>query len=198
MHRIVVFGLLALSLNVARADVGARPRQVPFQVTLTVDRDHPEFAFFLVNTEFNKVQRVSPTPTDPVIIKSDDTGSRYFFRDVFVVPKTELIQFDQSLPPAQWFNHEDHFKYGAGSIYVRPILDIFDNREQIEKTYVFQYSGDVFRLELQSENKGNRWVKRAWSVICCGLPSVAIALSGLWIVRRSKRKRRTQQLPPQQ
>jgi hypothetical protein len=44
--RTVVLGLLTLLPGVTRADVGVSLHRVPVRVTLTVDRDYPDFAFF--------------------------------------------------------------------------------------------------------------------------------------------------------
>ena len=192
MVRTVIVGFLVLFPQVARADVGVSLRRVPVHVTLAVDRDYPEFAFFLVESEGNTVQRVSPTAAGPVIVKSGDPGGSYFVSEVYVVPITELAKSDRALPPAKWFQEKERRRYNAGQISARPILDVFDNRDRIEKSYRVQQVGDTFRVDLLPENRGNPWVGRAWVGLCCGLPaltvSVAVALTGLWAVRRTRRK----------
>src|SRR5262249_19576182 len=166
--RATVLGLLALLPDVSRADVGLALRRVPVHVTLSVDRDYPEFAFFLVDSERNTVQRVSPTATDPVVVKSGDPGGSLFWSQVYVVPTTELATFDGALPLAKWFDEKERSGSWAGQIHARPILDVYDNRDRIERSYRLQKVGDAFRVDLVSENQGNSWVKGAWGGLCCG------------------------------
>ena len=201
MLRTAALGLLALLPGVARADVGVALRRVPVHVTLTVDRDYPEFAFLLVGPEPKTVLRVWPTAADPAVARSGDAGGSFFACEVYVVPKAALVKFDRALPPAQWFAEKEGSRYLAGQIHARPILDVFDNRDRIEKSYRVQQVGDAFRMDLVSENQGNRWVKGAWVGICCGLPaltvSAAVALAGVWAARRGKRRGPTQGRPPE-
>jgi len=191
--RTAVLVFLILLPHAVRADVGVSLRQVPVHITITADRDYPEFSFFLVQSEHNVVERVSPPAAGPVIAKSGDVGGSWFFSEVYAVPKAELVKFDGALPPTPWFGwKEEGHKYLAGHIHVRPILDVFDNRVRIEKSYRIQRVEDSFSVDLMSENQGNPWVKRAWSGLCCGLPalaiSVSVVLAGLWVVRRGKRR----------
>ena len=150
----------------------------------------PSFLFRVSITLSSECRR---RPSGPVIAKSGDVGGSWFFSEVYAVPKAELVKFDGALPPTPWFGwKEEGHKYLAGHIHVRPILDVFDNRVRIEKSYRIQRVEDSFSVDLMSENQGNPWVKRAWSGLCCGLPalaiSVSVVLAGLWVVRRGKRR----------
>jgi hypothetical protein len=194
--RIAGLVLLALTPAVARGDVGVAPRRVPVQITLAVDRDYPGFAVFLVQPEPKRARRITPTAAEPAIVQSGNLVGSHFYAEVYVVPTTELAGFDQLLPPVEWFEQKDHHEYYAGRMNAREILDIFDNRNRIEKEYVVRRAGDAFRVELLSENRGNPWVKGFRGVVCCGLPPIAIAWGGVWLVRRSNRNRRSRLLPP--
>lgn len=184
--RTLAFAFLAMVPAVSHADVGVALRRVPVYVTLSVDRDYPEFAFFLVDPERPVVQRVSPTATDLVVVDFGDAPGSNFWYEVYVVPKVELMRFEQTLPPAQWFREGERSKCRAGLVHVRPLLDVFDNRDRIEKAYQIQRSGETFRVDVLSENQGNRWVAEAWGAICCGVPALAVsgavALAGLWLL----------------
>jgi hypothetical protein len=127
----------------------------------------------------------------PAVAKSGDLDRSYFVR-VYVIPKSELAKFGSGLPPAKWFEEKEREQYRAGLISARPFLDVFDNRDRIEKAYRVRREGDQFTCDLVSENKGDPWVERAWVGVCCGLPalslSAAVAFAGVWVARRSKRK----------
>ena len=192
MLRTAVLGLLVVWPLVSRADVGVGLRKVTVQVTLTVEREYPDFAIFVIEHEPTRPQRVAPTPASPLILRSEDKGADPFVVDVYVVPKTELTRFGQAIPPASWFEQPDHYKYSAGVIGVRTYLDVFDNRERIERTYLIRSAGDDFQLELVTENRGKpRRAMWAWGAVCCGLPLLGVAVAGWLALRLSKRKSRS-------
>jgi hypothetical protein len=196
------FAFLMLWPGVAGADVGVGLRKVPVHVTLTVDRDYPEFVVYILPPAFEKgdVRRVLPTASEPAAVDFDGGREWHFVRDVFVVPRFELAKFDGSAPPPEWFRQKGHEKYAAGLIKARSSLDVFDNRRRVEQSYRLERTGDGFQLVLVAENRGDRWVEWTWTGICCVLPPVAcsatIALVGLWLVRRGNRKRRAGPGPP--
>lgn len=199
MLRTAVIAILVLWPLVTRADVGVGLRRVPFQVTLTVDREYPSFEFFVVDLEPTKARPVSLTPSSPLTLRPEDKRREPFYVQIYVVPKSELSKLGQAVPPASWFEQKEHVKYYAGAISVRGFLDVFDNRERIERTYLIRSTADGFQLELLTENRGKpRAAMWAWGAICCGLPLMAVAVTGWFVVRLAYRKARNRGNSPRQ
>jgi hypothetical protein len=175
----------------AYADVGVGLRQVPAQVTVTVEREYRDFVVFILEGEPAKARSVSPTPSTPLVLRSKGREWNTFVGAIYVVPKTEVAKLKQAVPPTSWFELQESRRYLAGSIVVRTALDVFDDREQIERTYALRSEGDVFRLELLAENRGKpRGVRWVWGGVCCGLPLSALALTGWLLVRSTARRSR--------
>lgn len=194
MKRVTALVMVLLLPGMARADAGPFPNYFrPVTITLTVDRNYPDHEIFLVGHfqgSSAEVRRVSLSPSDPLVFRSEEVRSSDF--EVYAVPKRELDRLGQPVPKLEWFNRinpEPANEFYAGRIGDRGRVDFDDNRDRIEKTYRIEVLPEGSRVVLVSENEGNPWVKRGWGAICCVLPSVGIALLGLWLARRLFRRR---------
>lgn len=198
MKRVVALILVPIWSGIANADAGPLPntnRYVPVTITLTVDREYPDHAIFLVGHHHSSsevVQRVSLSPSEPLVFRSDEgpRPSSPNFK-VYAVPKKELDRLGQPIPRLEWFNRinpEPANEFYAGFVGDRGNVSFDDNRERIEKTYRLEILPEGSRVVLVAENEGNRWVKRGW-IAAIVLPPMGIALLGIWLSRRLLRNR---------
>lgn len=191
MNRLIALAMILTLPSFARADMGLPgDRRVPVTVTITVEHDHPDHEIFLI--ERDRVERIRLTPAEPLILRSED--NRTFGLTVHVVPKEALRKLEPgALPAKEWLGtpsgSPEVRKYWAGSLHEKGRVGFSDNRERIEKTYLLNIHPDSCRLELVSENAGNKLVSLGWFGLCCVLPPVAIAAFGIWLVRKLFRNR---------
>ena len=189
MNRLIPLSMILLLPCFAHADMGLPGnRIVPVQVTIAVEREYPDHEFFLV--EGQRAERIRITPSEPLVLRSEDHHGHVFGIYVHAVPKADLALLDEgALPTAEWFKRDENRKNIAGSLHVKGRVVFTDNRDRIEMSYILRVFPDSCRLELVSENHGNRWVERGWTGLCCVLPPVGIGLLGIWLARRLFRNR---------
>lgn len=188
MTRPLVVAFAILTPALARADVAFVPERHPsVRATFTVDRDYPDYEFFLV--QHKQVERVRPTPSNPVVAESENWGGSLFSMRVYAVPKASLAAVEQPLPPADWFEREEIKPFRLGTLHERGRVDFYDNRDRIEVTYLLRVGPESRGLVQLSENEGSKWVKGAWCFTCCALPPLLIAFLGVRLARRLTRPR---------
>ncbi|VTS00014.1 unnamed protein product [Gemmata massiliana] len=189
MSRTAAVVLLLLVPAIARAD--AAPiipgfRTVWIDVTFTVERDYPDFEFYLLGPYFDdQPEKLLLSPSASVRM-TGGTGSRYSHAQVYAVRKSQLTELPGP-PSAEWLRwHREGVC--PEEINFRTALLFTDTRDRIEITYrveVRQDSGHVVKI---GENVGNRWVERGWIAAAIFVPLGIISL-GLWRVRRVRRLR---------
>jgi hypothetical protein len=192
MDRTLALACVFLLPTFVHADMAVLPqrRGLPVQVTITIDRDSPDYEFFVVDNEKNSVERVSLTTAQPLILKSEDRDGFLFGLSIHAVPKADLVaQNGGETRHKEWLERHENRKYFAGSLYERGRVNFTDNRDRIEKSFVLRILPDSCRLELVSENHGNRGVEGGWVGLCCVLPMIAIVWFGCRIVRTLNRDR---------
>jgi hypothetical protein len=157
-------------------------------VTLTVDRDYPEYDFFLVNGGA-PVERLPLTASSPIQLLPEGRTGGYREWTVRAVPRSlgavpsgaEWFTDNSKAGIITFFEREDRWAlridFGANS------LPFYDNRDRIEITYRLEIDGDRGRIIKVSENVADPWVKRSWAAGGMFF-IVGVGWLGVWISRR--------------
>ncbi|MBN9121478.1 MAG: hypothetical protein J0I06_20400 [Planctomycetes bacterium] len=185
----VPLALLAVLLAPAGADAGfGRPGThiVPADYILTVDRDHPDHAFYLLGDVNAPPVRLPLAPSDPIRLFG---GKQYGYRwaQVFAVRNALLAEFTGP-PPREWLQAPRDGVVPFDRLDFRTTLPFTDTRDRVEITYRVEVGPDGARLVQVGENAGNPWVERGWIAAAVLASAAAIAL-GVWVVRRVRRSR---------
>lgn len=165
----------------------------PLNITVTTDRDHPDYVFFLVNwsgtPRFGRppVERLSVSAADPVRIEPDGRIGGYRDWTLHAVPAGLLNPPGGSTPTdCSWFTHPERrgevgsletFDFGSHS------LPFYDDRQRVDVTYRLERDTGGWRLAKVAENAGSPWAK--WGRIgAAALVPVALTGFGLrWVFR---------------
>jgi hypothetical protein len=174
----------------ARAD-GGDPfpgiRTIWIDCTFTVDRDYPDYEFYLLPTRDDfPAERLPITPSNPVRVSGSGEQYRYVWCWIYVVPKSLLAPFGDSPPPRDWFSKTPGLRFRDGYSFRKAVV-FTDNRKRAEITCRIEIGPDGDRIVQVSENAGDAWVKWAW--IAAGvLLMVGVLSLGLWSLRRIRRR----------
>jgi hypothetical protein len=192
MSRFAVVLLLFLVPTTARAD--ERPglqwvRTVWIDHTFTVERDYPNYEFYLLGCRSDMpAERLPLTPSNPVRVSGPGEKSRYKWALIYAVRKSRLAPFGDAPPPYDWFAENEgaevvKLKTSTYFLYFSKTLLFTDNRERAEITYRIEVGLDG-RLVKVSENAGNPWVKWGGWIVVGLTVLVGGACFGVWKVMR--------------
>jgi len=186
--RYVLVALLVFSIS-ASADVAPDPgyKYIPVDLILKPTQDLSSFRFFLLSpADLEEVRVVTGSPT---MISAKYRGGVNLYGQLLAVPVSEIgsDQPDQQDPDG--FKNRYRSAYSVLSHTFKAEVSIIEEPFWKPPEYTLSLDGGVVRANKVSSESGRSLMMYAIPVVAAGvLITIGIAILGLWLFRRSRKK----------